>query len=127
MQKIIQTDTAPQAIGAYSQAVLVNNHCYLSGQVGINPKTGELVSSDFTEQTEQVFCNLKAVLEAAEMTVSDVIKINIFLTDISAQYAMLNKIMQQHFDRPYPARAAVEVSALPKGALVEIEAIAVRV
>lgn len=119
---IIHTDNAPKAIGTYSQAVKVGNTVYMSGQIPLIPETMEMVSDDFAEQTQQVFANLKAVCEAAGATLNDMAKVNIFLTDLS-NFATVNEIMAQHFDQPYPARAAVGVKELPKGAQVEIEGV----
>ena len=119
---IIHTDNAPKAIGTYSQAVKVGNTVYMSGQIPLIPETMEMVSDDFAEQTQQVFANLKAVCEAAGATLNDMAKVNIFLTDLS-NFATVNEIMASHFDQPYPARAAVGVKELPKGAQVEIEGV----
>lgn len=122
MRKIINTDQAPQAIGAYSQAVEVNNLVFLSGQIPLDPVTMQVVSGGFCEQAMQTFKNLLAVAEAAGGAPKNFIKLNIYLTDL-ANFALLNDVMQQFFNSPYPARAAVEVSALPKGVLLEIEGI----
>jgi len=119
---IIHTDNAPKAIGTYSQAVKIGNTVYMSGQIPLIPDTMEMVSDDFAEQTQQVFVNLKAVCEAAGATLNDMAKVNIFLTDLS-NFATVNEIMALHFDQPYPARAAVGVKELPKGAQVEIEGV----
>lgn len=119
---IIQTDKAPQAIGTYSQAVRVGNTVYLSGQIPLVPETMEMVSEDFAEQAQQVFSNLKAVCEAAGGTLNDMVKVNIFLTDLG-QFATVNEIMSQHFATPYPARAAIEVKGLPKGSQIEIDGV----
>ena len=118
---IISTENAPAAIGTYSQAVRVENTVYLSGQIPLNPATMEMVE-DFEQQTVQVFENLKAVAEAAGGSLNDIVKLNIFLTDLD-NFAALNEVMGRYFSAPYPARAAVQVAALPKGAVVEIEAI----
>jgi reactive intermediate/imine deaminase len=123
MRQIIQTEQAPQAIGTYSQAVRAGNTLYLSGQIGIDPTTGDLVEG-VEDQAHQVFRNLKAVIHAAGGEMKDVVKLNIFLTDLS-HFALINTIMAQYCPQPYPARAAVQVSALPKGALVEADGIAV--
>lgn len=117
---IIQTDNAPQAIGTYSQAVKIGDTVYLSGQIPLDPATMEIVSEDFPDQTTQVFENLKAVAEAAGGSLADVVKLNIFLTDLS-NFATLNEIMGQYFSQPYPARAAVQVAALPKEVQVEMD------
>lgn len=117
---IIQTDKAPQAIGTYSQAVKAGNTVYLSGQIGLDPQTMQLVSDDVRQQAEQVFTNLREVCIAAGGSLSDIVKLNIYLTDLQ-DFAILNEVMSQFVVEPYPARAAVEVSALPKGAKIEIE------
>lgn len=123
MKQIITTDKAPQAIGTYSQAVKVNNLIFVSGQIPLVPETMQLISADdFTAQIKQVFENLSAIAEAAGGSLQDFIKLNIYLTDLK-NFASVNEVMQQYFTAPYPARAAVEISALPKGALVEIEGV----
>lgn len=119
---IIQTDKAPAAIGTYSQAVKVGSTVYLSGQIPLVPETMEMVSDDFAEQAQQVFSNLKAVCEAAGGNINDMVKVNIFLTDLG-KFATVNEIMSQHFDEPYPARAAIEVAGLPRGAQIEIDGV----
>lgn len=124
MKEIIHTEHAPAAIGAYSQAVRAGNTVYLSGQIPLNPATGELVAGDFAAQAEQVFRNLQAVITAAGGTFADVVKINAYLTDLG-DFAVFNQVMAQFIAQPYPARAAVGVAALPKGALVEAEAVMV--
>jgi len=121
---IITTDQAPEAIGTYSQAVKTNNTVYLSGQIPLDPKNMTLVSDDFAEQTHQVFKNLRAVCEAANGDLSDIVKLNLFLTDLS-NFATVNEVMAQYFTEPYPARAAVGIKELPKGALVEADGIMV--
>ena len=121
---IIQTESAPAAIGTYSQAVKAGNTVYLSGQIPLVPETMEMVSEDFGEQAHQVFKNLSAVCEAAGGQINDMVKVNIFLTDLG-QFATVNEVMSQYFDQPYPARAAIEVSALPKGAQIEIDGVVV--
>tara|TARA_B100000795_G_scaffold260335_1_gene236100 strand:+ start:2437 stop:2820 length:384 start_codon:yes stop_codon:yes gene_type:complete len=121
---IIHTDHAPAAIGTYSQAVKVNNTVYLSGQIPLDPETMELVSEDIATQITQVFDNLTAVCEAAGGSLSNIVKLNIFLTDLS-HFPVVNKIMGQRFQEPYPARAAIGVRALPKGASVEMDGIVV--
>ncbi|SEL20863.1 reactive intermediate/imine deaminase [Atopomonas hussainii] len=120
---IISTDKAPAAIGTYSQAVKVGNTVYLSGQIPLDPATMELVEG-FEAQTVQVFENLKAVCEAAGGSLADIAKLNIFLTDLS-HFATVNEVMGRYFQQPYPARAAIGVAALPKGAAVEMDAILV--
>lgn len=124
MKKIIHTDKAPAAIGAYSQAVAAGNTVYISGQIPLDPTTGNLVSEDFAEQTQQVFKNLQAVVEAAGGTLADIVKVNAYLTDLS-NFATFNATMSQFMATPYPARAAIGVAALPKAAQVEVEAILV--
>lgn len=120
-RSIIQTEQAPKAIGPYSQAVRCGNLVFLSGQIPLDPQTMELVEG-FEAQVKQVFDNLEAVCRATGGDLSSIAKLNIYLTDLG-QFAVLNEIMSARFAEPYPARAAVEVSALPKGALVEMEAV----
>lgn len=119
---IINTDKAPQAIGTYSQAVKVNNTVYLSGQIPLIPETMEMVDGDIEAQIRRVFDNLTAVCEAAGGTLQDIAKLNIFLTDLG-NFATVNKIMAEYFEQPYPARAAIGVSQLPKDADVEMDGI----
>lgn len=119
---IIATDKAPQAIGTYSQAVKVGSTVYLSGQIPLDPKTMTMVSDDFSAQVVQVFENLTAVCEAAGGTMADIVKLNIFLTDLS-HFATVNEIMSRYFTQPYPARAAIGVKQLPKDSLVEMDGI----
>jgi reactive intermediate/imine deaminase len=121
-REIIRTDKAPQAIGTYSQAVKVGNTVYLSGQIPLDPATMELVTDSMEAQVHRVFDNLKAVAEAAGGSLADVAKLNIFLTDLS-HFALVNQVMAEYFSEPYPARAAVGVASLPKGAAVEMDAI----
>ncbi|MCH8499389.1 MAG: RidA family protein [Marinobacter sp.] len=123
-KSIIQTDNAPAAIGTYSQAVKAGDTVYLSGQIPLDPATMEVVGGDFTAQTRQVFDNLKAVCEAAGGGLKDIVKLNIYLTDL-ANFATLNTIMATYFQEPYPARAAIGVASLPKGVGVEMDAIMV--
>ncbi len=122
MKKIIQTENAPQAIGAYSQAVMVDNMVYVSGQIPLHPQTMEVVEGGFSEQAEQVFLNLKAVAEAAGCSLADAVKLTVYLSNLD-DFAELNQIMSRHVSEPFPARAAVQVAALPKGVSVEIDAI----
>ena len=122
MKTIISTDNAPSAIGTYSQAVKVNNTVYLSGQIPLVPATMVVVSDDFTEQTHQVFKNLVAVCDAAGGNINDMVKVNIFMMDL-ANFATVNEVMSQYFSKPYPARAAVQVSRLPKDVLIEIDGV----
>ncbi|UTP73350.1 RidA family protein [Alteromonas sp. LMIT006] len=121
-RQIIHTDRAPAAIGTYNQAVKVDNTTYLSGQIPLVPETMEMVSDDFAEQAHQVFKNLSAVCEAAGGTLNDMAKVNIFVIDLG-HFATVNSIMAEYFSEPYPARAAVQVAALPKGAQIEIDGI----
>ena len=118
---IISTEHAPAAIGTYSQAVRVENTVYLSGQIPLNPATMEMVEG-FEQQTVQVFENLKAVAEAAGGSLSDIVKLNIFLTDLG-NFAALNEVMGRYFSAPYPARAAVGVASLPRNSCVEMDAV----
>ncbi|WP_317932127.1 RidA family protein [Halioxenophilus sp. WMMB6] len=120
----IHTDQAPAAIGTYSQAVKVNNTVYLSGQIPLVPATMEMVSDDFTEQAHQVFKNLTAVIQAAGGNLKDIVKLNIYLTDL-ANFPIVNEVMAGYFEKPYPARAAIGINQLPKDALIEADAIAV--
>ena len=121
---IVATDKAPAAIGTYSQAVKVGNTVYLSGQIPLDPKTMTLVDTDMSAQINQVFKNLTAVCDAAGGTLNDIVKLNIFLTDLS-HFALVNEIMAQYFEQPFPARAAIGVAQLPKGAAVEMDGILV--
>lgn len=119
---IISTPDAPAAIGTYSQAVKIGTTVYLSGQIPLVPSTMQLVSEEFAEQAHQVFKNLAAVCQAAGGSINDMVKVNIFLTDLS-KFATVNEIMAQYYGQPYPARAAVQVSALPRGAQIEIDGV----
>ncbi|MCB1666842.1 MAG: RidA family protein [Porticoccaceae bacterium] len=121
---IIQTDDAPAAIGTYSQAVKVNNTVYLSGQIALDPETMLLETGGIEAEIHQVFKNLTAVGEAAGGTLQNIVKLNIYLTDLS-HFPTVNTIMAQYFNEPYPARAAVGVKELPKGAAVEMDAVMV--
>ncbi|MCW8872246.1 MAG: RidA family protein [Xanthomonadales bacterium] len=121
-RQIIQTSNAPAALGPYSQAVRHGDLVFLSGQVALDPVTGQLVGGGIDAQTRQVFRNLQAVCEAAGGSLEGVLKLNIFLTDLG-NFATVNEIMAETFSAPYPARATVEVSALPLGAEVEMEAV----
>lgn len=123
-RKIISTDQAPQAIGTYSQAVQVGNTVYLSGQIPLVPSSMTLVEGDMSAQIQQVFNNLQAVANAAGGSLNDMVKLNIFLTDLG-HFPTVNEIMAQYFQQPYPARAAIGVAALPKGAAVEMDGILV--
>ncbi len=122
MKTIISTDKAPSAIGTYSQAVKVKNTVYLSGQIPLIAETMTVISDDFAEQTKQVFENLQHVCDAAGGTLNDMVKVNIFMTDLS-NFATVNKIMGEYFDEPYPARAAIEISKLPKDVSIEIDGV----
>jgi reactive intermediate/imine deaminase len=123
-RKSIHTKDAPAAIGTYSQAIQVGNVVYLSGQIPLDAKTGELIHGDISIQIEQVFKNLKAVAEAAGTSLQNAIKITVYLTDLS-HFATVNEIMAAYFEEPYPARAALGVASLPRGAAVEADAILV--
>jgi len=127
MQKhIISTDKAPQAIGTYSQAVYVTggSTVYLSGQIPLVPETMEMIDGDISAQINQVFKNLTAVCKASGGNLNDIVKLNIFLTDLN-NFPVVNEIMAQYFDEPYPARAAVGINELPKGAQVEMDGVMV--
>lgn len=121
-KSVIHTDRAPQAIGTYSQAVKSGTTVYLSGQIPLDPTSMEMVSDEFKQQAIQVFKNVTAVCEAAGGTTHDLVKVNIFLTDLS-NFAIVNEIMSDYFKQPYPARAAIGVKALPKGAQIEIDGV----
>jgi len=121
-KEIIQTNKAPKAIGTYSQAVKVGHTIYLSGQIPLVPETMTIIEGDISAQITQVFVNLKAVAEAAGGDLGDIVKLNVFLTDLS-NFPLVNEIMGLYFQEPYPARAAVGVAALPKGVGVEMDAI----
>ncbi len=125
MRKVIQTENAPAAIGSYSQAVEAGNTLYLAGQIPMNPKTMALVEGDMKKQVAQIFENMKHVLEAANSQLDDVVKLTVYLTNLS-DVAAVNEGIATYFKPPYPARTTIQVSALPKNAVVEIEAIAVR-
>jgi len=120
-KQIISTNQAPQAIGTYSQAVRAGDTVYLSGQIGLDPASMQLVDG-IEAQIHRVFTNLKAVAEAADGSLADVVKLNIFLTDLG-NFALVNTVMAEYFSQPYPARAAVGVASLPRGALVEADAV----
>ena len=124
-KEIIQTDNAPQAIGTYSQAVITDNNVYISGQIPLDPETMNLVDGDISAQIRQVFDNLLAIVQAANGDFFDVVKLNVYLTDLS-DFPIVNEIMTEYFVHPYPARAVIGVAALPKDATVEIDAIMVR-
>jgi len=122
-RETIATDGAPAAIGPYSQAVRAGNFFFLSGQIGLDPASGKMVPGGVREQTAQVLKNIKAVLAAAGLGIKDVVKANVYMKDLSS-FGEMNAVYAEAFKEPYPARAAVEVKDLPKGALVEIEATA---
>jgi len=121
-RNIIKTDHAPAAIGPYSQAVKHGNTVYLSGQIALDPKTMEVVSGDISAQAHRVFLNLRAVCEAAGGSLDDVVKVNIYMTNLG-DFASVNQVMAEYFSEPYPARATVGVAALPLGVEVEVEAV----
>ncbi|WP_445371002.1 RidA family protein [Methylomonas sp. HW2-6] len=123
-KETISTPLAPQAIGTYSQAVKVDNTVYLSGQIPLDPQTMQMVDGDIDLQIRRVFDNLKAVAEAAGGSLNDIVKLNVFLTDLS-HFPIVNEIMAEYFHQPYPARAAIGVAALPKSAGVEMDGILV--
>lgn len=124
-KSIISTENAPAAIGPYSQAVKIGNMLFTSGQIGIDPKSGELNGADIEQQTEQVFRNLKSVLEAGGMGFGDVMKTTVFIAEM-ADFGKVNEIYARHFTENMPARSCVAAKQLPKGALVEIECVAVK-
>jgi reactive intermediate/imine deaminase len=121
---IITTDKAPQAIGTYSQAVKVGNTVYLSGQIPLEPATMQLLEGDMRSQIVRVFENLKAIATAAGGSLADIVKLTVYLTDLN-HFPLVNEVMAAYFKEPYPARAAVGVAQLPKGATVEMDAIMV--
>jgi reactive intermediate/imine deaminase len=121
-KQIVSTTGAPAAIGTYSQAVRVGNTVWVSGQIALDPHTKELVGGGIEAEVRRVFDNLKAIVAAAGATFDDVVKANVYLTDL-AHFALVNKLMAEYFTEPYPARAAVGVASLPRGAQVEVECI----
>ncbi len=121
-REIVRTDQAPQAIGTYSQAVKVGEVVYLSGQIPLVPETMEMVEGDIEAQIRRVFDNLRAVARAAGGDLQDIVKLNVFLTDLG-DFPVVNQVMAEYFSEPYPARAAIGVAALPKGAGVEMDAV----
>ncbi len=125
MKRIINTPNAPAAIGPYSQAIEANGTLYISGQIPINPKVGKIETTEITTQTEQVFANINAILAEAGYTFADVVKSTVFLSDI-ANFAEMNDVYKKYYQTECPARSAFAVKALPMGALVEIETIAVK-
>jgi len=125
-KETIRTDQAPEAIGTYSQAIMTSNGktIYLSGQIPLNPSSMEMVSNNIDDQIKQVFENLKSVCNASGGSLNDIVKLNVFLTDLS-NFSKVNEIMAGYFDEPYPARAAVGIKELPRAALVEMDAVMV--
>lgn len=121
-REIIKTDQAPQAIGTYSQAVRVGNTVYLSGQIPLVPETMEMVEGNMEANIRRVFDNLQAVARAAGGSLADIVKLNIFLTDLS-HFPLVNQVMADYFEEPYPARAAIGVASLPKDAQVEMDGV----
>ena len=124
MKKIVQTNHAPAAIGTYSQAIRAGNTIYVSGQIPLDPNSMQMVMGDFENHVKQAFENLKAVVTAARANLSDIVKLTIYLHDMN-QFAIVNEVMATYFVEPYPARAVVQVSRLPKDALIEIDAVVV--
>lgn len=118
----VSTDRAPAAIGTYSQAIVHQDTVYISGQIPLVPETMQIVSDDIDKQIEQVFSNLSSICEAAGGDINSVLKFTVYLTNLD-HFAAVNTVMERYLDTPYPARAAIEVSALPRGALVEVDAI----
>ena len=125
MKKVISTSKAPAAIGPYCQAIQVGNFVYTSGQIPIDPSTGQFAEGGIKEQTRQSLLNVKAILEESGLKMSDVVKTTVFMADMN-DFADMNKVYAEFFSEPYPARSAVAVKTLPKGALVEIEVVACR-
>lgn len=123
-RQIIHTNQAPAAIGPYSQAVRAGNTVYFSGQIPLDPATGSLVEGDISAQARRSFDNLKAVAEAAGGSLDEIVRLGLYLTDLS-QFAAVNAVMQEYFSAPFPARSTIEVSGLPRGALFEVEAVMV--
>lgn len=122
MKKIISTEKAPAAIGTYSQAVVHGNVLYTSGQIPIDPASGEMLGPDFVQQAHQVFKNLQAVAKAANTSLDHALKLNVYLQDLN-DFVALNEVMSKYLSEPYPARAAIQVARLPKDSLIEIDAI----
>jgi len=123
-KKIIYTEKAPKAIGPYSQAVSARGFTFVSGQIAINPETGDLMNATIKDQAEQVLKNLIAICEEANGSLADIVKLTIYITNMN-DFAVVNETMQKYFSEPYPARATVEVSALPLGVNVEMDAVLV--
>lgn len=124
-RSVIASDNAPKAIGPYSQAVQVGNTIYTSGQIPLDPATGELITGDIDAQARRVFDNLRAVIEAAGASFADVARVGIYLTDLS-NFAAVNAVMAEYFQQPYPARSTIGVASLPRGAQVEVDLVLVR-
>jgi len=124
MKKKIETDEAPKAIGTYSQAIEAGNTIYLSGQIPLDPKTMELVEGN-ENQIRQVFKNIQAVCESAEVSLNEIVKLNVYLSDLSV-FSLVNEVMKELFSEPYPARAAIQVAKLPLDSLIEVEGIIVK-
>lgn len=124
MKTAIHTDLAPQAIGTYSQAIRAGQTVYLSGQVPLDPTTGQLVSGDFHAEVRQIFENLSNVAKAAGGSLANLVRVGVYLTDLN-DFAKLNEVMAQYLSEPYPARSTIQVSALPRGARVEIDGVLV--
>ena len=124
MKKKIETDDAPKALGTYSQAIEAGNTIYLSGQIPLDPKTMKLVEGN-ENQIRQVFKNIKAVCKSSEVSLNEIVKLNVYLSDLSV-FSLVNEIMKELFSEPYPARAAIQVAKLPLDSLIEVEGIIVR-
>ena len=124
MKKKIETDDAPRALGTYSQAIEAGNTIYLSGQIPLDPKTMKLVEGN-ENQIRQVFKNIQAVCESSEVSLNEIVKLNVYLSDLSV-FSLVNEVMKELFSEPYPARAAIQVSKLPLDSLIEVEGIIVR-
>lgn len=124
MKKKIETDDAPKAIGTYSQAIEAGNTIYLSGQIPLDPKTMELVEGN-ENQIRQVFKNIQAVCESSEVSLNEIVKLNVYLSDLSV-FSLVNEVMKELFSEPYPARAAIQVAKLPLDSLIEVEGIIVK-
>ena len=124
MKKKIETDEAPKAIGTYSQAIEAGNTIYLSGQIPLDPKTMKLVEGN-ENQIRQVFKNIQAVCESSEVSLNEIVKLNVYLSDLSV-FSLVNEVMKELFSEPYPARAAIQVAKLPLGSLIEVEGIIVK-
>lgn len=125
MRQAIHTDKAPQAIGSYSQAIQMDKFIFLSGQIPLDPATMQLVSGDITAQTKQVFENMQAVAEASKVELKDIVKLTVYLININ-DVAVVNEMIAEYIPKPFPARTTIQVSALPKNSLIEIEAIIVK-